>query len=121
VTHVIRRGGLIPLVLVAVFAMTTAANAHSKVQDARIVGVVKVCGGRAPGGCRQFGSGRVRVVSASGRLVAVRPVKHGEFSLWLRPGRYTLGVVWGVDRAPLQPVVAVARRTKHVKIQIPVH
>lgn len=94
------------------------AGASGTARDARVTGVVKVCGRPAPGRCSAQ-RGAISVMNAAGRVVATHKLAKGRYSFVLVPGRYTLLV-----KSPLgstvatRPVTAKIHRTTRENIVI---
>jgi hypothetical protein len=91
--------------------------------DARVSGVIRVCGGpavtrRAPPRCFSQDA-TVAVLDAQGQVVAARKTSHARFSFSLPPGTYTLLARTAGTRGERR-VVLKANQTVHTSIVVPI-
>jgi hypothetical protein len=109
-----------PIVLLLSLAISdglvTSGEARSLHRDARVVGVIRLCGGPAPGRCFSQ-DGTVSVIDSKGHLVASQQTKKGAFSFLLAPARYILQASTGGTRGRTS-IVARAHRTTTARILI---
>jgi hypothetical protein len=85
--------------------------------DARVTGLVRLCGGPAPSRCATQNE-TVTALDGAGEVVAAVATTHARFSFSLPPGTYTLLVTTGLARGR-RTVVLTAGRTTHANIVVP--
>jgi hypothetical protein len=113
-----RAAATVVLALALCAASGVSVEASSLPRDARVVGVISLCGGPAPGGCFTQDA-TVTVFDAKGVLVASQHTFHAKFSFLLRPGSYKLQASTGGTRGHTS-IVARAHRTTTARILIAV-
>jgi hypothetical protein len=91
--------------------------ASSGSRDARVVGVIRLCGGPAPGRC--FTQNGTVLVYSGQRLVATLRTNHAKFSTELAPGSYALEAQTGGTHRRVT-VIARAHKTTVANIVIPI-
>jgi hypothetical protein len=103
---------------VALVCVAAFAGGSTVPRNARVIGVIRLCGGPFPGRCfTQDGS--VFVLDSKHKVVASQHTRHAYFSFVLRPGDYKLVAKTGGTRVE-RSVVAKAHRTVHASIVIAV-
>ncbi|MGA2470618.1 MAG: hypothetical protein ABSG64_08010 [Solirubrobacteraceae bacterium] len=106
-------------VIVTCAALLGAACAASAApRDAHLTGLLRLCGGPAPGRCYTE-NGTVEVLDAQHRVVASQHTQGGRFSFLLAPGSYTLTTRMSDLRAQ-RPVTLEAHQTLHANLIIAV-
>lgn len=83
-----------------------------------VSGVIRLCGGPAPGRCFTQ-NGVVTVTSSEGKVVATEHTKHAKFSFDLQPGTYALEARTGGTRGK-QTVLARRGKTTTANVVIPI-
>jgi hypothetical protein len=107
--------------LLTVIAIVPAVSqaGTSQAHDARVVGVIRLCGGPAPGGCFNQ-NGVVSVLNSEHQVVASEHTTHaGAFAFELAPGAYTLQASTGGTHGR-NTVVAHAHKTTTANVVIPI-
>jgi hypothetical protein len=77
---------------VAVLLAVADAGCASTAPRGRVTGLIRVCGGPAPGRCRSD-DGTAYVLGARRRVLATQETRHARFSFLMPPGRYTLAAM----------------------------
>jgi hypothetical protein len=95
---------------VAVAVGTVGCGGGSVTKNARVAGVVKLCGGPAPGRCFTEPV-RISILNTSQRLVARSRPTNARFSFDLAPGAYTVSAEASGHMIGSVSVHAVAGRT----------
>ncbi|HEY1775743.1 MAG TPA: hypothetical protein VGG41_06245 [Solirubrobacteraceae bacterium] len=100
----------------AAFLLLTfaAAGGARNVVRGRVTGLVRLCGGPAPGRCFS-NQATVSVVTSRHVVVAKQQTRDGRFSFALVPGGYTLVARTG-DLRRERPIVIRANRLLHANI-----
>jgi hypothetical protein len=108
------------LLLAAAMTALVAGTATAEMQTrtAKVLGVIRLCGGPAPSRCFHQ-NGLVSAIGTSGRVVASERTRHASFSFALAPGRYTLVATTGGALGQRQITLA-AHETLHVNVVIPI-
>ncbi len=86
--------------------------------DARVAGLIRLCGGPAPSRCASE-DGTVTVLDSQGQVVAATGTRDARFALSLPPGTYSLVAVAGGAHGE-RTVVLEADRTVHVTVVVPI-
>lgn len=86
--------------------------------DAHVSGLIRLCGGPAPGRCFSQNA-TVTVLGAQGHVVATAKTSQARFSFALPPGTYTLIATTGGTRGQ-RKVVLTANQTVQANIIIPI-
>jgi hypothetical protein len=114
-----RRVAVLLAVTGALLAFAASGLAKSSGSNARVVGVIRLCGGPAPGRCFNQ-DGVVSVRASHLKLIASQHTKRAAFAFSLPPGHYTLEATTGGTRSRRLPVDARAHTTIKVNVVIPI-
>src|ERR1700734_2823416 len=113
-----RRTVLLATLTGALLVCAASVQASTPARDGRVVGVIRLCGGPAPGRCFTQ-DGTVTATNSKGQLVATDQTKHAAFSFNLRPGSYTLEARTGGTRRK-QTVLVQRGKTTTANVVIPI-
>lgn len=108
-----------PLIFTGALLATAAPGAATTpAHDGRVVGVIRLCGGPAPGRCFTQ-DGVVLVRNAQRQTVASEHTHHAAFSFGLLAGTYTLEAKTGGTRGT-QTVLVRRGKTTTANVVIPI-
>jgi hypothetical protein len=106
--------GFVAVLLLAVVATGRA----SSTTRGRVTGLIRLCGGPAPGRCF-LQNGTVSVIGPRNLVVAKQTTRHAQFLFLLAPGQYTLlAKTDSIQRE--RTVVVKAHQLVHANIVIPI-
>jgi hypothetical protein len=102
----------------AMLLAVVAASGATTTPRGRVTGLIRLCGGPAPGRCFSQ-DGRAYVLGARHRIVETQQTRRARFSFLLPPGQYTLVAKTGGTRG--QRAIAIkAHQVLHANIVIAV-
>lgn len=109
------RRTVVALSILTALSLTSAA-ASSPARTARVTGLIRLCGGPAPGRCFTQ-DGIVSVLNSQHKVIASEHTKHAAFAFELAPGTYTLQATTGGTRGQ-KTVTARAHTTTKANVVI---
>lgn len=95
-----------------------AASGAPTAPRGRVTGLIRLCGGPAPGRCWSQ-DGTAYVLGARQRIVGTQQTRQARFSFLLPPGQYTLVAKTGGTRGQ-RAITIKAHQVLHANIVIPV-
>ena len=112
-----RTAVLVGSVAVLLLAVVATGRATGTARG-RVTGLIRLCGGPAPGRCFSQ-NGEVSVVAAGELVVAKQETRDARFSFLLVPGKYTLVATTGGAQRE-RKIVVKAHRLLRANVVIPV-
>jgi hypothetical protein len=101
------------VIAILICALGSAGAASAAPRDARLTGLLRLCGGPPGVPCRNDTGNMISVLNSNRRVVARQRAHDGRFSFLLEPGSYTLSFL-GVRRQ----VTLHAHQTVHENFTI---
>lgn len=110
-------GAVVAGAIAAAAIVPAFAGASGRPGDAHVAGVVRDCGGPAPGHCFAE-TGFISARNSAGHITARQHLSKGRYSLALTPGRYRLVVKSGGGPVAKRSVTVRAHHTTRKNIII---
>jgi hypothetical protein len=100
-------------------ALRVAGAASAAPRDARLIGLLRLCGGPPPGRCSDDNGNNIFLINSHRHVVASQRAHHGRFSFLVVPGSYTISINFGGFNVR-RSVTLAAHQTRHVDITVAV-